>query len=695
MEKNPTSVTERSSPHPSPGIIGETRIHRRLVKIPSDQRDLLDRQDSWAQFLNGRSKRFLNVPPDVLENLKKWHTRQRQPTQSDESISSSDPQADAADQIQQEGNKSNQDVQAEPDTDSDDNDDNAGTQFSWSLSPPQRKNSPQRASSEDAQEQFITQLPPISSPQPTVPPRAKDLPLPPFPPSSQDQEEPLDIEVPTAINDIVPAVNKSAVPRVPTFATPPSAQVVPCTFDASTQPSTQTKEKPKQRPYIPVPELYRPKRGNLAATYLNLGVAKSRNGSTPLPSIESSISTTDTSSSIIPSTVPSEAVIKALPAWRVNLPISPSQAPHTSRQAPNNRDSPEKQKHSPEYRPQSPRLRSSPPASPIPRAMPLVITHLHSASQTPFIHYCLTYPSYTGSASDFVYACTYIQLRQRMIRASLYDDFIRAWHEGYLQYVKNCDDSNPPVKALNAIEWYNDIDEEPVFTSRVITKQNLQSTLDHYPDELRFAQKYLKLSQEQSSKTTSTPDAARLVKAHGPVSTGDDIVVDVGLDRTAPEAPEPKTIKDVSDDDVQPAPIIALPQPEKRRSVPLHKSLSEIERRPAMSKGLSRSFSEATHHKRKASQELNSDLPKRLSVNSLPRSESGSNASVNLEAPKSTRQSSLAPSSTGEKRKRYADDPEKRSRAFAKFVKARKQWEKDSIASTAPRSTSPTSGQKQ
>ncbi|KAI1413223.1 hypothetical protein F5Y13DRAFT_198952 [Hypoxylon sp. FL1857] len=692
---NVKPATEPGSPRPSPDLFGETRIQQRLVKIPSDQRKLLDRQESWAQFLNGRSKRFLNVPPDVLENLKKWHTRQSRPTQSDESVSSSDTQADVVAQSRQENIEDQQVVQSEPDADNDDDDDDKRS-ASWSLSPPQHMHPPQRASSEDSQELFITQLPPISSPRPTVPPPVKGQPLPPFPPSSQDQEEPLELEVPTSINDSIPPVNESTVPAVPMFATPPSAQVVPCTFDPSEQSSTQSRTKPKQRAYKPVPELYRPTKGKLTSSRLNLGVAKSGSADTPLTDIESSLSTVNTSSSIIPSTIPGEASVKARPPWRVNLPISPSQAPRIGHREPDAENSPEIQQHSPEYRPRSPRLESSPAASPILHAMPSVATHQHSASQTPFIRYSLTYPTYNGSINDFVTACMYIQLQQRRIRTSLYDDFIRAWHEGYVPYVRDCDNSNPPVRALNAIEWYNDIDEDPLFTSRVITKQNLQSTLDHYPDELRSAQSLLGFShsQKQPLEITSTPDAAVLAKGHEAHLTDNNVMVDVVSDEMVLDVPEPQISEAV---DAISSPVTTPPQPEKRKIVSLHKSLSEIEPRPA-TKGLTRSFSEATHHKRKASQDLGTEMPKRLSVNSLPRSDSGSNASMNLEAPKSTRQGSVAPSSTAEKKKRFADDPKRRSKEFAKFMKTlkkRRQWEKDSIASSAPPSTSPTSGQKQ
>ncbi|KAI2463222.1 hypothetical protein F4781DRAFT_134454 [Annulohypoxylon bovei var. microspora] len=703
MAKNQKPTTEPSSLHSSlPEIFEGKRLQRRLVRIPTDQHKLLGRQESWATFLSNCPKRFLNVPPDVLESLKKCHARQSEETQPEEaqpeepeeseeitelSQSLPNPQSDDGSQDGKEGSPAPS-FQSQPD------DCDERNPASWPSSPPEHKHPPQRVGNKEAPPQFVTQLPPVSSPRPTEPTRLTDKqpssvkrhPLPPFP-SSNPEEEPLEVEVPTAIDDSIPPVNKSAVP---TFATPPSAQIVPCTYQLSEPSSVQQEVKPKQRIYKPVTEFYRPTKSRPASTHLNCNAAQIEHTDSPTTDIQSSMSTINTSSSIIPSTIPStipgEALVRDIPGWHVNPTTSPSKESHVSHEEPDVQNSPQVQCHSPEYKPRSPPLISSPPALPIPQTRPPIVTHPDLESQAPFVRYTVTYPTYNGTINDFVTACMYIQLQQRRIRTSLYDDFIRAWHEGYVSYVRDCDDAEPPVKVLNAIEWFNGIDDDQLFTSRVITKQNLQSTLDHYPDELRSAQELLGLTPSQAQEVTSTPDAVLLVKGHRPASKNDDdIDMDEDSSRPVPSVSEPAIVENSSSS--FPAVISTQQAEENRKVVPLQKSLGEIEKRPAATKVFARSFSDVSRHKRKASEELGNDVPKRLSVNALPRSPTESIASFSS----SIAASSTAGSKKKKKKNKFADD--------AKLAKSLQRWrekrEKERIASSAPVSNTPTSAQRE
>ncbi|KAI0882261.1 uncharacterized protein GGS22DRAFT_170567 [Annulohypoxylon maeteangense] len=511
-------------------------------------------------------------------------------------------------------------------------------------------------------------------------------------PSSNQEEEALDVEVPTAISDIIPSLNKSAVS---TFATPPSAQIVPCTLPLSEEVPRQQVTIKKQRVYKPVPQLYRPT-NQPVPTHLNCNAAQLGHITSPTTDIQSSISTTNTSSSIIPSTMPGEAFSQGVPNWNANLATSPSKESHISHDELNVQNSPQAQCLSPEYRPQSPILRSSPPILPIPQSRLTADAVLPSGtdSQPPFVRYTVTYPNYNGTIRDFVTACMYIQLQQRRIRTSLYDDFIRAWHEGYVPYVQSCDDTDFPVKPLNAIEWFNGIDDDPLFTSRIITKQNLQSTLNHYPDELRSAQSLLGLTPSQAQEITSSPDAALLVEGYKPVSKGEDDVVMQESSRTMHSISTPASV-----DSTHLEPAISMQPPmEKSRAMPLHKSFGEIEKRPAATKVLARSFSDVTRQKRKAADELGGNVPKRLSVNALPRSEAENGTGLDPDIPSSTMQSSIppssiAPSSTAGSRnskKKYMDD--------LKFKMSIERWRKKrgkQIPSSAPVSNTPTSAQRE
>lgn len=682
-------ITELSSPpHPSPSdIIGDIRIKRRLFRIATDQQKLLDRRTSWAQVLSGVSMPFLNVPPDVLENIKECHIRQLQASQSNEMSSSADEPVHVTNQKNAETcDQSSQAAQSEPDEE----DDDKGSEISWAPSPTEHKHPPRKVLSKKVgdieQSVFITQPPLISSPlQATKPTSAKRPTHAVFPPSSQDQEEPLEIEVPTGINDSVLSVSKIAVP---VNATPPSAQIVPCTFDpSSTESGEKPKISPKQRPYKPLAPLYRPKSRGYAGTrkFLNL---------------QSSTSTPITSSSVIPSTIPSETPRKGVPIWHTSHTISPYKDSPTGHKNTDVEDTstPQTQHQSPEYRPQSPQFPSSPPVPAVARISPPTLTRPTPASHTPFIQYSITYPNYNGSIRDFVRACMVIQLQQKKIRTSLYDDFIRAWHQGYMQYVEECDSAEPPVKALNAIVWYNDIDDDPLFVSRVVTKQNLESILNFYPDELQSARSLLGISPNPTQETTSTPDATRLVNGKQPKPADKAMQVEIDStmeDTDAPGVEEPKASPIAVPKTVAPK-VMPLPKQRSARAMPVHKSFNGVEAKPTTAKGLTRSFSEAAPHKRKASEELSNAPSKRLSVNSLPRSRSGSvnNASVSSEAPTSTRQGSVAPSSTAGIRKKYEGDPKAKSAAFARYLEKRKARQQRP-AGSAPGNNTPTSAQRE
>ncbi|KAI1459439.1 hypothetical protein F4805DRAFT_420323 [Annulohypoxylon moriforme] len=700
MAKNPKSTAELGSLQSSiPDLLEEKRLKRRLFKIPTDQRKLLENPQSWATFQSNCARPFLNVPSHVIENLKRCHARQLEEPQPKESQELQESQESEEPVEPDETNRSPH-LLSHPL--SDDNQDerevspapSLRSQTSWASSPERNKYPPHKVENKETSPTFDTQLPPVSSPRPTEPTKftksaSNKLPL--VFPSSLQEEEALDVEVPTAINDNIPPVNK---PAIPTFATPPSAQIVPCTLPLSEESSRQQGIVQKQRIYKPVPQLYRPKNQPLP-THLNYNAAPSGHTDSPTTDIQSSISTTNPSSSIIPSTMPPEAFTRGMPNWDTNSTTSPSKESHVSHEESNIQNSPQAQCHSPEYRPQSPTPRSSPPALPIPQTRFVADSHTVPNSQPPFVRYTVTYPSYNGTIKDFVTACMYIQLQQRRIRTSLYDDFIRAWHEGYIPYVQDCDDTDSPVKPLNAIEWFNGIDDDPLFTSRIITKQNLQSTLDHYPEELRSAQELLGLTPSQAQEVTSTPDAALLVEGRKPISNGDGDVIMEESSRDIRAISKPITIKS-SSTLVEPA---ASMQPPTKNSkvMPLHKSFGEIEKRPTGAKPFARSFSDITRQKRKASEELGNNAPKRLSVNSLPRSEAESNTGFDPDASRTERQSSItpsiAPSSTAGSRRtkrKHLDE--------ASFKMSLERWKKKKgkqIPSSAPMSNTPTSAQRE
>ncbi|KAF2964627.1 hypothetical protein GQX73_g8938 [Xylaria multiplex] len=622
-----TSSTPTSSPS---DILGDIKIRHPLVKIPSAQKDLLRRPGTWASLLGqGSLNRLINVPPNVLDGVKASYTRQRRATE----LKSVD--RDVADAPEPSGSQS-----PPPRVENGDESvgEGVGEDASWSQSPESHLRPP-RIESEEPDQPFITQLDfEKSPPQPTIvtSPLGKFKP-PEFPLSSQGPEDELEVEVPVALTYNPAPINKSPLPML---ATPPSAQVVPCTFEqsicdgpasASEKSDLQRKHKPKKRMYKHVPELYRgPKQHTmLPHSNRNIGSTKAIVALSHNTNLEITSSVPDTSSTIIPSTTTDQRI--------------------------------ESEKHTEVWDARS--------------------------DQT------LTYNANLSSKSP----------RDPLaIRTSLYDDFIRAWVEGYLPYIRDCDEAQPPRKALRAIEWYNEIDDDPLFTSRVVTRQNLQSILNFYPNELEIAQLSLGISLSQGPSERSVSNSQTELHAQ-------ESYISQSLD-SAQRWNEKKTTRksvgrsgaESSVSGVSPTLKAKLLPSVSNKQVPAPSSFGGIETRPAQHKGAARSLSESMeHNKRVAIDELRSEGAKRifkgptLDARSRMWSDSGSAASSHSERSRGTSQTYVPLESTAEKKSAEpAGDPiERRARKLKEHFKKQKA-KRDSIASSAPIPNTPPLTQK-
>ncbi|KAI0539586.1 hypothetical protein GGR58DRAFT_464089 [Xylaria digitata] len=694
--------TTSSTPNSSPSdILGDTKTRRLLVKIPSAQKDLLRRHETWVSFMSRRPHGgFINVPPDVLDGVKASYARQRRAAE----LNSVD--RDGTDAPEPSGSQSSSPSRVE------NGNEDVGEDTSWSQSPESHFRPP-RVESEEPDQPFITQLNfEKSPPQPTIvtSPLENSKPLE-FPQSSQGPEDELEVEVPVALAYNLAPINKSALPML---ATPPSAQVVPSTFEqsihdspasASGKSDPQRKPKPKKRIYKHVPELYRRPKQDVMPSHLTRNisstkaiVALSRN-----TDLESSLSTPDMSSSIVPSTTTDRRIEseKHTEFWD----IRPDQTlAYDANLSPQNPRSPLAQgRYSPaQITPLSPRvIQPHQAAIPVTRAAaPPVVAS--KSWEAPFVHYTVTYPNYNGTIQDFITACIYIQLQHRRIRTSLYDDFIRAWAEGYLPYIKDCDEAQPPRKALRAIEWYNEIDDDPLFTSRVVTRQNLQSILSFYPNELEIARISLGNFSSQGPSEHSVSNSR--TEPHAQESYISQSLTSAqqlkGKEATRKSAGRSKTEARVSR--VSPTLKAKILPFASDKQIPASISFSGIENRPAQHNGSTRSLSESTeHNKRVAIDELRSEGAKRifkgptLDAHSRMWSDSGSTATSHSERSKDTPRTHVAPESTTKKESaKTAEDPkERRARKLKEHFKKQKA-KRDSIASSAPITNTPTLTQK-
>ncbi|KAI1819753.1 hypothetical protein F4861DRAFT_112438 [Xylaria intraflava] len=648
-------------------VLGDTKIRPSLVKIPSAQKQLLSRHESWASFLSRRPKNgFVNIPPAILEQLKDSYKRQKHATEPHETAESTNRAGRNTHAPEPSGSQPSPRPVSRDDGAGSGNDSDHNTQLSWSLSPdPNRR--PAENESKAPNQPFITQLSDKSPPQPTIITSTGSTQLPDFTQSSQGPEDELEVEVPAALAHNPIPINRSALPML---ATPPSAQI-PCTFEQSTQststgasanPDPQPKPQPRQTRYRAIPQLYQPPRQNSTSlgSKTNAGASRPVADTRKKDDVESSSPADNTSSSVVPSTIASDQGLNNKDILTHDTTLKPQD-----------------QRNPVSYRPPSPtRIPPAPPqVPPVPQpAAPITrrISPPAEASkdrETPFVHYTTTYPSYAGTIQDFLTACSYLQGQHRRIRTSLYDDFIRAWVEGYLPYVEECDAERPSRQALEAIEWYNEIDDDPLFTSRVVTRLNLPSILKSHLDRMETSIGDLsrqRLNEDLSFRNHTAPNARKKEISREPTRRQEA--------RAKSPAREPMEL------DAKVPNISSNVDPEK----PLHPAHSYIsvhsgiETHQAHPEASRRSLPETVSRKRPAVDELHSERTQRISRDSTPdlhsnrRSDSSGALGYRPGRPSSISRSSVAPEPTARGPSvETITDLEKRKQRLAKHFKKR------------------------
>lgn len=154
----------------------------------------------------------------------------------------------------------------------------------------------------------------------------------------------------------------------------------------------------------------------------------------------------------------------------------------------------------------------------------------------PYRAFVAEYPDYVachgGSLWNFVRACVCVDYlrRQRMLRECLFDDFVRAFSLGYLQYVAR---AGPCQEPLPAIEWFNLLSGVPLYTRMVVSRQNLDAILAAFPEEVKKARNIIRDEDDDDDEEGVTGEAitreARSMEKETPRVTGS----------IAAESPEP------------------------------------------------------------------------------------------------------------------------------------------------------------
>ncbi|ORY57197.1 uncharacterized protein BCR38DRAFT_490174 [Pseudomassariella vexata] len=539
--------TQDSSSSPSAfqsDTLGDTQIPMAKLKIQSNQKILLERNDSWVSQAQAQS--FVNVPPEVIAQLRQLHTS-LEPSKAKDIEARQSSAAEGAGHLTQDGLHQDR----PPGRLSGDNcyeEETVATQLSWSssqITPPRIQKA---TTSFSTSQPFGSQIPVRSpvrsmtgetaatqiswSPSPTPPRTQKPTtscaisqaslsqlpekpPLQPtldasniqkrptfneFPSSSPGVEDELEVVAPAAYTKEVLPLNK-----VPPLAsgmdpTPPSAQVqVSSTIDHNSsvgaQPMQSKPNKPRQKVYKALniessQELVKPRLAQpTGATPWGLRVPAQ-----PVTSLDLSI--IPNSLYIIPSTNNEQHTQNPVDS---HPPLSFVPIRETPRRKRTSLGIEESTKlTSPEYRPSSP-------------------VTLVTQPQTPFYLYSESYPSYTGSLDSFLVTCVYIHnriQRRRELASYQYDDFIRAWYQDYVPYSKSCE------APLGAVPWYMENHGTLEFSKNIVTKENLKAILNFYPIELASAHEKLRAAQQATelAQETATRLQAKLACSPHPRS---------------------------------------------------------------------------------------------------------------------------------------------------------------------------------
>ncbi|KAK7985327.1 hypothetical protein PG996_005431 [Apiospora saccharicola] len=328
----------------------------------------------------------------------------------------------------------------------------------------------------------------------------------------------------------------------------------------------------------------------------------------------------------------------------------------------------------------------------------------NNPEHTPFHQYTNAYPAYKhhGDIWEFVKACVYIQQlqRNRALATYQYDDFIRAWTEGFVPYVHGFD-TESSKKPLTAIEWYMETVDNVRFQFRkgIVTRENLETVFEKHPAEANEARKHLRAENHKKEPPRSSLPPANPVLALPPTPTP--VISTAHLLEEGHVGPEEQTEGEKEAAiGTDPTTLDGHPQAQQQlrgsQSDPVDGSIAEARKPKSLENTLRRSTSGTVPSKRKAVDELVAASPKRTASRVLSSRQSGH----------STPSATLQPSSTASRPprssapwlgpRRHANDVDKRAKAFKKYIDKEKRRQQESIVdSSAPLGGTPTSGQRE
>ena len=494
---------------------------RDLATIPKNQQALLDRPDSWPAESTSQSNGHLLVPGLVLQTVTEAHakrkragTREHQINERDEDDASS-PNSSSEEELPLPRNISEQhETPNRPSPTGRLAGSSPERQVSWSPSPSQSRLHRQAQPESSVVHETPIVVPassPIKLPRAAPPPQV--VPAMSFP-STENDDDDMEMEVPQAHPQNSAAVNRQGGGMQPESTyersswvstnTPTCAQPQQCTVPSSEAQAHSSPPPPAPAP-APAPAMaaQRPFKRHKPyhledlhpSSRSTLMTARHVVSDHGFAEVGSSSSTPKPTEPIIPTTISETGAEK--PKTTLTQASVLSQVPGIGEVEQPNQE--EEAASAPVILASLPQLPEASAKGEVPSA------HMNA---DPFLAFCGAYPEYLtqskGSLWNFIRACVYLDYLRtsKDLRECLYDDFIRAFSGGFLDYVEQ----EHASESMSAVNWYNDLDGATLFNRFLVTKQNLPSILHFYPDEVAGLRKIIESDEDKDENTSSMSD---------------------------------------------------------------------------------------------------------------------------------------------------------------------------------------------
>ena len=307
------------------------------------------------------------------------------------------------------------------------------------------------------------------------------------PPSSfASTDSGLEVEPPRVIPAPLEAVNREAA-AIALEPTPPSAQIIPCTY--TEHPSPPKPPQAKRRRLMRDPnEIFRTPEP--VAQPRKSAAAASTTGSSSTKQTSASRPGTSNDSGPVPSS-PSAAD----DVGPIRTVAQGVKTINGIRQATNGQHSSSSDK--------------IPPNGP--------------ASQVPYTAFKLAYPDFEADLHDFIRAVLSLKVYRKKMSFPyfLYDDFIRVFCTVYLTYTS--DTYSTGENNLSAVKWYNSNVTAPRYLKNIVTSDNLDDVLSQYTEVVAYLETQVpkKAGHGRSTKSnasTATPAEAEIPAPVPPTS---------------------------------------------------------------------------------------------------------------------------------------------------------------------------------